>query len=103
MVHLLVVEEVSEAGQVLLLRGCRKGMAVLVDEVMIDVVADDERCDLAERQSSQAAPAEESIHGSFIRLLRVGIADLRLEEVGVGVLGVRTGLADDVGCGDLAN
>ena len=90
------------AGQVLLDARGREGTAVLVVQMMLDVVADEERRHLPQLQPAFPAPPEEPIHGALVRLPRVGVADLRLEEVGVGVLGAGPGLADDGGCGDLA-
>jgi hypothetical protein len=78
-------------------------VAVLVVEVVLDVVADDERCHLAEFEAAELAPAEETIDGAFVGLPRVRVADLRLEEVGLGVIGAGTGVADDRRGGDLAS
>ena len=89
-------------GQVLLLAGGRERVAVLVDEVVLDVVADEERGHLAEFQPADLAPPEEPVHGALVGLPRVRVADLRLEEVGVGVLGAGAGVADDRRGGDLA-
>ena len=90
------------AARCCLMLGGDERAAVLVDEVMLDVVADEERRHLAQLQPADPAPAEEPIHGALVRLPGVGVADLRLEEVGVGVLGAGAGLADDGGRGDLA-
>ena len=77
------------------LLGAESGWPSLSIEVVLDVVADDERGDLAEFQPAHPAPAEEPVHGALVGLPRVRVADLRLEEVGVGVLGAGAGLADD--------
>src|SRR4051794_62914 len=86
----------------LFLAGGREWMSVLIDQMMLEVITDQERRDVPQLQSAYPAPSQESIHGALVGLPGVGVADLRLEEVGVGVLGVGAGLADDVGRGDLA-
>ena len=99
-VHLLVVEEVPQGGQVLFLRGGRQRVAGLVDEVMFEVVADQEGRDLPEFDPALLAESEEPVDGPLVGFPGIRIRDLRLEEIGIGVLGVGTGILDDLGRGD---
>jgi hypothetical protein len=101
-IELLVGEEVAQGRQVLLLAGGGQGVAVLVVEVVLEVVADQEGRDGAEGDVAGAAPVEETIDGMLVRLAGVGVADAGLEEIGVGVLGVGSGVPDDDRGGDLA-
>jgi len=59
-------------------------MAVPVVQVMLDVVADEERRNLAEFQPAPPAPSEEPVHHAPVRLPGVRVADLRLEEIRIG-------------------
>ena len=99
-IHLLVVEEVPQRGQVLFLRGGRERMTGLVDQVMFEVVADQEGRDLPEFDPALLAEPEEPVDGAFVGLPGIGVGDLRLEEIGIGVLGVGTGILDNLGRGD---
>ena len=101
-IELLVGEEVAQGGQVLLFAGRGQGVAVLVVEVVLEVVADQEGGDVLEGDVVVAAPMEEAIDGVFVGFAGVGVADAGLEEIGVGILGVGAGFLDDDGSGDLA-
>ncbi len=75
-------------------------MTGLVDQVMFEVVADQEGRDLAEFDPALLAEPEEPVDGALVGLPGIGVGDLRLEEIGIGVLGVGTGILDDLGRGD---
>ncbi len=94
-VELLVGEEVPQRRQVLLLAGRGEGVAVLVHEVVLQVIADEVGGDVAPGDLLGGAPGEEAVHGALVGQACVGVADAGLEEVGVGVLGVAAALLDD--------
>jgi hypothetical protein len=69
---------------------------------MLQRIADEERRHVPQFQPARSAPSGEPIGGAFVRLPGVRVSGLRLEEVGIGVLGVRTCIPDDFWGGDLA-
>jgi hypothetical protein len=101
-IELLVGEEVAQGRQVLLLAGCGQGVAVLVVEVVLEVVADQEGRDVAEGDALAPAPVEEAIDGALVRLAGVGGADLGRKKIGIGIFGVAAGVLDDRRRQDLA-
>ncbi len=101
-IELLVGEEVAESREVLLFAGRGQRVTVLVEQVMLKVVADQEGRDDFEDDVIRPAPVKEAVDGALLGFAGVGVADARLEEVGVSVLGVWSGFLDDERWHDLA-
>src|SRR3954447_2831672 len=72
--HLLVVEAMAQGVEVLLLAEGRERVAVLVDQVLLDIIAARERCDLAQLQPAHPASCQESIHSVLVGFPGVGVA-----------------------------